>query len=108
MISRRQLLLLAPFCALAPAATRADDRKSAEKARKKRAQQEALEALKRGEILPLTKILAIALEQVPGDVIEVEFKGGPVYEIKVLAATGRIREVKLDARSGAVLKIEDD
>jgi uncharacterized membrane protein YkoI len=30
------------------------------------------------------------------------------YEIKVLAGNGRVREIKLDARSGAVLEIEDD
>ena len=31
-----------------------------------------------------------------------------IYEIKVLTATGRVREVEVDARTGAVLKIEDD
>jgi uncharacterized membrane protein YkoI len=31
-----------------------------------------------------------------------------VYEIKILTSTGRVREVKIDARTGAVLKIEDD
>lgn len=69
------------------------------------------EALQRGEVLPLVKILEIANQQVPGDVIEVELennKDALIYEIKILTGTGRVREVKIDARSGAVVKIEDD
>jgi uncharacterized membrane protein YkoI len=68
-------------------------------------------ALQRGEVLPLARILAIAQEKVPGDVIEVELEsehGALVYEIKVLAQSGRVREIKIDAKSGTVLKIEDD
>lgn len=69
------------------------------------------EALQRGEVLPLVKILAIASQQVPGDVIEVELeeeKIGLIYEIKILTSNGRVREVKIDARTGTVIKIEDD
>ncbi|MET0535530.1 MAG: PepSY domain-containing protein [Steroidobacter sp.] len=69
------------------------------------------EALQRGEVLPLVKILAIASKEVPGDVIEVELDDEDktlVYEIKILTSTGRVREVEIDARTGTVLKIEDD
>jgi len=69
------------------------------------------EALRRGEVLPLVKILAIANKEVPGDVIEVELEDereALIYEIKILTSTGRVREVEIDARTGAVLKIEDD
>lgn len=70
------------------------------------------DALRRGEVLPLLKILAIASQHVPGDIIEVELEAKEnqplIYEIKVLTDTGRVREIKIDARSGAVLKIEDD
>ena len=69
------------------------------------------EALRRGEVLPLMKILAIANKEVAGDVIEVELEDereALIYEIKILTSTGRVREVKIDARTGAVLKIEDD
>lgn len=69
------------------------------------------EALQRGEVLPLVKILAIASQQVPGDVIEVELEQeqiGLIYEIKILTSTGRVREVKIDARTGKVMRIEDD
>jgi uncharacterized membrane protein YkoI len=69
------------------------------------------EALQRGEVLPLVKILAIANKEVPGDVIEVELEDereALVYEIKILTSTGRVREIKIDARTGAVVNIEDD
>jgi uncharacterized membrane protein YkoI len=69
------------------------------------------EALQRGEVLPLVKILAIANKEVPGDVIEVELEDegeALVYEIKILTSTGRVREVEIDARTGTVLTIEDD
>ncbi|MBL8269457.1 PepSY domain-containing protein [Steroidobacter sp.] len=69
------------------------------------------DALQRGEVLPLVKILAIATQQVPGDVIKVELENekiGLIYEIKILTSTGRVREVKIDARTGKVLRIEDD
>jgi uncharacterized membrane protein YkoI len=71
----------------------------------------AREALRRGEILPLARILAITARHVPGDVIDVELdreNGQWRYEVKVLTSTGRVREVKLNARDGAVLVIEDD
>lgn len=71
----------------------------------------AREALRRGEILPLGRILAIVEGRVPGDVIDVELErhdGQWRYEVKVLTSTGRVREVKLNARNGAVLEIEDD
>lgn len=84
------------------------DNKEARKAAKRQAQQDALDAMRRGEILPLMRILAIANQHVAGDVIEVEYKAGPAYEIKVLMPSGQVREVKLDARTGALLKIEDD
>ena len=68
-------------------------------------------ALQRGEILPLPRILEIVAEQAPGDVIEVELDdnhGVLEYEVKVLAADGRVREVKMNARTGVVREIEDD
>jgi uncharacterized membrane protein YkoI len=68
-------------------------------------------ALQRGEVLPLSKILTIAAQRVPGDVVEVELEteeGALVYEIKILTDGGRVREIKIDARTGVVLEIEDD
>ena len=81
------------------------------RARHAREHEEMRAALQRGEALPLARILAIAQEKVPGDVIEVELenkRGALVYEIKVLTESGRVREIKIDARQGTILKIEDD
>lgn len=97
-------LLVAPMAACAGN----PDGKRDEKALKKQAQEEAILAMRRGEILPLARILEIANRHVAGDIIEVEYKGGPKYEIKILTASGRVREVKLNARTGALLEIEDD
>ncbi|MFC5438936.1 PepSY domain-containing protein [Rhodanobacter ginsenosidimutans] len=72
---------------------------------------EARALLQRGEILPLSRILAIVQQHVPGDAIEVELehgKHGWEYEVKVLTAAGQVRKVKLSARTGTVRKIKDD
>lgn len=80
--------------------------------REKQREQDAIrEALQRGETLALVRILGIAQQAVPGDVIEVELerkRDALVYEIKVLTPSGRVREIKVDARTGTVLEIEDD
>lgn len=72
---------------------------------------EALEAYEHGEALPLSQILPLALRAVPGEVLEVELErehGRIVYEIEILARSGRVRKVTLDARTGAVLGVEDE
>jgi len=69
------------------------------------------EAVKNGELLPLPRILELALAKVPGDVVKTKLEsehGRLIYEVKVLTETGRVREVELDARNGEVLKVEDD
>lgn len=74
-------------------------------------QDRARDALRRGEALPLARILDITGRAVPGDVIKVELetkRGKLIYELKVLDASGHVKEIKLDAYNGAVLKIEDD
>ncbi|MBK1641471.1 hypothetical protein CKO12_06195 [Chromatium okenii] len=75
----------------------------------------ARQALERGEVRPLAEILARVADAVPGEVIHVEFerqhqRDHPVwmYEIKVLAADGRLREVEVDAATGRILSVEDD
>ncbi|MFC5520656.1 PepSY domain-containing protein [Polaromonas jejuensis] len=69
----------------------------------------AYEAMRRGEILPLSRILAIVAERVPGEIIKVELEGKRLqYKLKVLAPDGRVRKMRLDARSGATLSIDVD
>ncbi|WP_326525231.1 PepSY domain-containing protein [Sphingomonas sp.] len=68
-------------------------------------------AVARGQLLPLPRILQLAQTHVRGDVVKIELEhddGRLKYEIKILTATGRVREVELDARTGALIKIEDD
>ena len=69
------------------------------------------EAVDRGQLLPLPRIMALALARVPGDIVRTELElhdKRVIYEVKVLTGTGRVREVELDARTGAVLSVEDD
>lgn len=71
----------------------------------------ARRASERGEILSLTEIYARAAARSPGRVLEAELEsehGRWVYELKVLDPAGRLREVHLDARSGAILESEVD
>ncbi len=76
------------------AAARDDDHEAARK------------ALAKGEILPLTRILAVVAQQSPGDVLEVQLDRHGVrfvYEVKVLTRAGKVTEVQVDGKTGAVL-----
>ena len=67
---------------------------------------DARHAVESGEALSLSRILPLALRAVPGEVLDVAFgreHGRLVYEVQVLARDGRVRNVVLDARTGAVL-----
>jgi uncharacterized membrane protein YkoI len=78
---------------------------------KSREQQAIREAVARGEVVPLPKILVIAQKAVPGDILEVELEQkewGLKYELKILTADGRVRKVDINARTGKVVKIGDD
>jgi len=85
-----------------------DAARQARREAKRQAQMEAIEAKRRGEILPLVRILEMARQYAPGEVIEVEYKAGPLYEIKTLLDNGRVLELELDARTGALLDMEYD
>lgn len=71
----------------------------------------ARQALARGEIMPLTKILEIAERAVGGRVIDVEFEeeaGRFTYEIETFSAHGRLVKLSIDAKTGAILKPDED
>lgn len=65
--------------------------------------------VERGEILPLEEILKRNELQIVGRIIEIELEkknGGYLYEIKILRPDGRYRELKIDARTGAIVRKE--
>ena len=75
----------------------------------KRNQDCALEAFQRGEVRPLSEVLAVARELGAGDVVKVELDredGIWVYEIKILTASGRVRELEINAKTLAIIKVE--
>lgn len=59
--------------------------------------------------LPLARILEIAARTAPGEVVKVELEdehGVLAYELEIVTASGRLIELRIDARTGAVLKRE--
>lgn len=75
----------------------------------KRKQDCALDAFQRGEVRPLSEVLTVARAKVPGEVVKVELDredGIWVYEIKVLTASGRVRELDIDAKTLAIIKVK--
>ncbi len=96
----RLAAVLILLCAFAPAAPlRAGD------------QEDARRAVQSGEIRPLDQVLAAARAAVPGDVVKLDLKrekGRWVYELKILTAAGKRREIEVDAKTLAVLDDDDD
>jgi uncharacterized membrane protein YkoI len=104
-------LRISPAGVLAVAIAMAASSSGAEDGRRQLEQDAIRAALQRGEVLPLARILALVQQAVPGDVIMVELERRHevlIYEIKVLTESGRVREIEIDARTGAVMQIEDD
>lgn len=104
-------LPIAALLALAAAAPASTADKPDHAQRKLLEQREIREAVAKKELLPLPRILAIAQAKAPGEVIKVELERkdwGLQYEVKLLTPSGRVREVDIDARTGAVRKVEDD
>ncbi|MEQ1617644.1 MAG: PepSY domain-containing protein [Terricaulis sp.] len=107
-LNRRLLVLIALAALLAPAEALA--RRGRGRGRSGD-HDEAREALEHGEALPLAQILSLALRAVPGEILEIELErehGRLLYEIEILARNGWVRKVILDARTGAVLGVEDE
>jgi uncharacterized membrane protein YkoI len=74
-------------------------------------QDEARQAVKLGLVRPLEEILGKVRKDYEGDIIEIEFEkddGIYVYEIEMIRPDGHLVEIKIDARTLAVLDVEDD
>ncbi len=71
----------------------------------------ARRALERGEVLPLTEIIALVGRDLQGHVIEVEFETKDkrhIYEFKLLTDDGKVVEVYVDAATGEIVKVKED
>lgn len=71
----------------------------------------ATPTLKQQNLPPLASILGIARGRVPGEIIDADLDdddGRMTYEVEVLTAAGRKIEIKIDARQGTVLEVEED
>jgi uncharacterized membrane protein YkoI len=75
-----------------------------------RTQDELREDVERGSIRPLSDILTVVREKLPGEVVkvEVEHHGADwVYELRVLDRQGRIFKVYVDARTAQIQRVEE-
>lgn len=71
----------------------------------------ALDAVRRGEIRPLSEILPPIERQFNGRAIETEIeteRGRWIYEIEILAADGRLFEIDVDAVTGETIEVEEE
>ena len=75
-------------------------------------QDEALELRQKGIILPLEHLLESALARYPGaGLLAAALEQNHdryAYEVELLTPAGVVREIKLDARTGELLKDEED
>jgi uncharacterized membrane protein YkoI len=68
----------------------------------------AREAVRAGEVMPLGEVLGRIASAYPGQVLEVELEredGRWIYELRLLAADGRLLRLELDARTAEVLRV---
>ncbi|TVT89640.1 MULTISPECIES: PepSY domain-containing protein [unclassified Pseudomonas] len=75
-------------------------------------QDEALALRQQGVILPLEQLLQQAMSRYPGSRLleaELEKKHGQyAYEVELVTTEGVVREIKLDATTGVLLKDKED
>ncbi len=70
-------------------------------------QEDAREAVVKGEILPLSKLLALVDPDLYGMIIAVDlvrYMGSDVYRLKTRDGAGVIRDLRIDARTGRFVK----
>ncbi|MFZ5738802.1 putative membrane protein YkoI [Rhodopseudomonas thermotolerans] len=71
---------------------------------------EARRAVERGEIRPLTELLAMVRDKLPGEITGVEIERHHdrwLYEFIVVDKAGRLYEVYLDALSGEIRRTRE-
>lgn len=74
------------------------------------AYEQAREAVRRGDALPLHRVRAYLRRVAPGKIVATEYEyefDRWVYEFKIVDPQGRLRKVHLDARTGELVKVSD-
>jgi uncharacterized membrane protein YkoI len=77
----------------------------------RREQDEARSAVESGAILPLEVILAKLRQRLPGEVVKVKLEregGAWIYEFRLVDSRGHLREISVDAATGALKDAGDD
>ena len=71
-------------------------------------QNEAREAVRQGLVRPLEDVLTEVRKIIKGDIVEIEFEkddGRFIYEIEYVDPDGHLMEIKIDAKTLAVVSI---
>lgn len=71
----------------------------------------ALQALERGDVLPLATLILGVEDRFDARIIEVELEendGHYIYEFELITPGGSMLEVEVDARTGMVLEVEEE
>lgn len=74
------------------------------------AYEQARQAVRRGEALPLYQVRSYLQRIAPGKIVATHYEfefGRWVYEFKIVDPQGRLRKVHLDARTGELVKVSD-
>jgi uncharacterized membrane protein YkoI len=103
-MKRFRLVLVAPVLLLALASAMAAEAVRFD-------HDEARAAVERHDIRPLDEILAHLRDKIPGEIVRVTLErecGAWLYELRVVDAQGRVREVAVDATTGTVKNIGED
>lgn len=64
-----------------------------------------------GEFVPLARIFTAVRARYQGEIVETEFESRhdtPYYEFHILQPDGHLIEIKVDARNGRYLTMQDD
>lgn len=74
-------------------------------------QEQAREALRRKEILPLDQVLSVIRDRVPGEIVEIELEREEdrwIYEVEIIDQSGRMRDVLVDAKNAEIIGTENE
>lgn len=69
----------------------------------------ARDAVRSGQVQPLSQILGRVRGQVPGELLDAQLStsgGRAVYRLRMLDAAGTVRQVTVDANTGQVLSVQ--